>query len=80
MQTLYYNNRLFVKTELVAKPLTATLLEVEGGKLHLLTAEQRLEMLTEQLGVNGINMLKVNLAVGAGLDLVTVNVVVVKAH
>ena len=80
MQTLYDDNRSVGQAHLVANPLTATCLEVKGGNLNLFTVKKRLDMLGEKLGVDGVDVLKVDLAVRAGLDLVTVDVVVVKAH
>ena len=80
MQTLNDDNRLFVKSELVANPFAAALLKAECGKLNLLTVQQGSQVLTEQLGIDSVDMLKVNLAVRTGSDLVAVDVVIVKAH
>ena len=54
--------------------------KAEGWKLNLLAVQQSLQMLTEKLGVNGVYMLQIHLAVGAGGNFIAVNVIIVQAH
>ena len=57
-------------------PLPFSGKEVEGRKLHFPARQRRRHVLPEQGAVNGVDMLQVQLAVGAGSDFVPVYVIV----
>ncbi len=80
VQTLDDDDRGIGQAQAVSVPFPLAGFEVEVGELDLLPGQQSGQVSAEELGVDGVDMLKVQLAVGAGGDPVAVDVVVVQTH
>ena len=80
MKPLHNDDGIRFQTQPFAPPFPFSGKEVEGRKLHFPARQQRRHVLPEQGAVNGVDMLQVQLAVGAGSDFVPVYVIVVQTH
>ena len=80
VDTFNDDNGVFLKLHLMTCPDSLSKLEAEGGNFYLLTLEKLLEVLSKKLGIDGIDMLKVELSVGTGSYFISIDIVIVKAH
>ena len=80
VEPLHDHHRVRVQPQGVAPPLPPSGEEIEGGKAYLLPVQQAVDVLAEQVGVQGVDVFQIQLAVRPRGDFVPVNVVVVQAH
>ena len=80
MKALHDDDCLLCQLKLMALPFPLTGLEIKGGQFDCFTSEQCVQMCRKQIRIDGVDVLKVDFSIGARLNKISVQVLVIETH
>ena len=80
VESFHNNDGIFLQMELMPLPDTLAQLKIKDRQFYLLAGQKLRDLQAEQVGIDGVDMLQIQLAIGTGQDLIPVDIVIVQPH